>query len=132
MAGNYWVKLYQEILDDPKIGRLRVSLKWRFVECLLVAGENGEDGLLPETADMAWRLRADAEMLETDLTELGAGGLLDMVDGRWRVTKFKTRQEPSKAALRMRRYRERKKEAKKEANKIPKVTHKVDAKVMRK
>jgi hypothetical protein len=116
MANNYWIKLYHEILDDAKVGRLRVALKWRFVECLLVAGENGNDGLLPETADLAWRLRCDAEKLETDLTELSDVGLLNRVDGQWLVVKFKQRQEPSKAAQRMRRYRQRKKEAKKETN----------------
>jgi hypothetical protein len=113
MPGNYWVKLYQDILDDPKIGRLRVELKWRFIECLLVAGENGEEGILPTAQDMAWRLRYNFEQLETDLGELAEAGLIDMVDGRWRVTKFKKRQEPSKAALKQRRYRQRKKEAEK-------------------
>jgi hypothetical protein len=113
MPGNYWVKLYQDILDDPKIGRLRVELKWRFIECLLVAGENGEEGILPTAQDMAWRLRYNFEQLETDLGELAEAGLIDMVDGRWRVTKFRQRQEPSKAALKQRRYRQRKKEAEK-------------------
>jgi hypothetical protein len=114
MAGKYWIKLYHEILDDPKMGRLRVALRWRFIECLLVAGENGNDGFLPDTEDLAWRLRCEPEKLETDLVELANTGLLNRVDGQWLVVKFKVRQDPSKAAMRMRRYRQRKKEAKKE------------------
>lgn len=110
--GNYWIKLYHEILDDPKIGRLRVPLKWRFVECLLVAGELGNEGLLPAIEDLAWRLRCSPDNLETDLNDLAAAGLLDITEGQWNVTKFKKRQEPSQAAIRMRRYRKRKKEEK--------------------
>lgn len=87
MASNYWIKLYHEILDDDKIGMLRTTLKWRFVECLLVAGERDKEGRLPELAKMAWRLRCDAEKLETDLNELGDAGLLDLVDGCWNVTR---------------------------------------------
>ena len=114
MTTNYWIKLYCELLDDDKMGMLRTPLKWRFIECLLVAGEKGNGGLLPKTTNLAWRLRCDPEKLETDLSELGDTGLLDLVNGQWHVTKFKVRQEPSPTALRMREYRKRKKEAKKE------------------
>ena len=112
MATNYWIKLYHEILDDTKIGMLRVALKWRFVECLLAAGEYAKGGELPITAKLAWRLRCDPEQLESELSELGDAGLLDLVDGIWHVTKFEKRQEPSGAAKRMREYRKRKKEEK--------------------
>jgi len=112
MATNYWIKLYHEILDDTKIGMLRVALKWRFVECLLAAGEYSQGGELPITTKLAWRLRCDPEQLESELSELGDAGLLDLVDGSWHVTKFEKRQEPSGAAKRMREYRKRKKEDK--------------------
>ena len=107
---NYWIKLYHEILDDTKVGMLRTPLKWRFIECLLVAGENGQDGALPELNKIAWRLRANIDKLETDLNELGDAGLLDLVDGKWNVPKFKKRQEPSASAKRQAAYRKRKKE----------------------
>ncbi len=84
MASKYWIKLYHEVLDDPKIGRLRVALKWRFIECLLVAGD---DGILPQIDDMAWRVRADVEELETDLNELSDAGLLNRVAGDWQVNR---------------------------------------------
>ncbi len=114
MASNYWIKLYHELLDDDKIGMLRVPIKWRFIECLLVAGEREEAGTLPDLTRLAWRLRCNPEKLETDLSELGDAGLLNLVDGQWQVTKFQDRQAPSAAASRQRKYRERKKEAKKE------------------
>ena len=111
MAAKYWLKLYYEMLDDPKIGQLRPALRWRFVECLLVAGECDEDGYLPPVAQYAWRVRADVETVETDFVQLAEGGLLSQNDGRWLVTKFAERQAPVDAAERMRRYRDRQKKA---------------------
>ena len=110
MSVNYWIKLYCELLDDLKVGRLSVTLKWRFVECLLVAGENGDGGVLPLMSDMSWRLRSDPAKLKIDLIALGDAGLLALEGDRWRVKKFSARQKPSKAALRQREYRKRKKE----------------------
>lgn len=109
MAAKYWLKLYYEMLDDPKIGRLSPAMKWRFVECLLVAGENDEDGLLPEVGEMAWRVREDGERYETELNELAKAGLLSKVDGRYLVTNYSTRQAAASGAERVAKYRERQK-----------------------
>jgi len=93
-----WIKLYTEMLDDPKIGLLSVELRWRFVELLLLAGECDEDGLLlisekPMTVpDMAWRLRADEQVLGTELEELQQAGLIDFKDSTWYIVKFSERQ----------------------------------------
>jgi len=107
MASKYWLKLYYEILDDPKMGKLRPSTKWRFIECLLVAGERDEGGFLPGLDELAWRIRADREQLEKDMLDLAEADILKMVDGRWLVVKFAERQAPVSDAERMRRYRER-------------------------
>lgn len=111
MAAKYWLKLYYEILDDPKLAMLRPATKWRFVECLLVAGECDDNGFIPDTPQLAWRIRADAEQLETDLLELVKAGLLQKADGRWFVVKFAERQAPVSDAERMRRFRERQQKA---------------------
>ncbi len=108
MAAKYWLKLYYEMLDDPKIGQLRPALRWRFVECLLVAGECADDGALPAPAEYAWRVRGNTEEVETDFVQLSEAGLLSQVDGRWIVTKFAERQAPVSGAERVARYRERK------------------------
>ena len=65
MAAKYWLKLYYDILDDPKIGTLRAAVRWRFVECLLVAGECDDNGYIPDVQEYAWRVRADASMAST-------------------------------------------------------------------
>ena len=54
-----WIKLYLEILDDMEFGELPEFMKWRAIELFLVAGENGDDGLLPSVKRLAWRLRLD-------------------------------------------------------------------------
>lgn len=119
MASKYWIKLYHEILDDPKMGRLRDRLWRRVIECFLLAGELEEDGWLPPLADMAWRLRADAEQLETELAELAAVGILEMREGRWFVSKFAERQAALSGAERMARLRERKRKQEYYAGETP-------------
>jgi hypothetical protein len=109
---THWIKLYVEMLDDPKIGLLPDSIKWRFTSALLMAGELNEDGYLPDIDEMAWRLRVPPETLQSEMRMLAGRGLVELRlhdDGseRWFITKFKTRQDPSKNALRQRSWRER-------------------------
>lgn len=118
MATNYWLKLYHDIIRDHKIGRLPVNLKWRFVECLVLAGEVHEDGYLPPVEQMAWELRCDEVTLKSDLGQLAMAELLEIrqwddVTERWFVSNFSKRQAPSDAALRMREYRKKKRKEKK-------------------
>jgi hypothetical protein len=70
MTASHWIKLYTEILHDPKVNLMGEHLCWRMVQLFLLAGDKNQDGILPPLADMAWILRVDAEQLETDLIEL--------------------------------------------------------------
>ncbi len=94
-----WIKLYTDILDDTKIGRLDAATKWRFVALCVLAGEcdaegylvNGDESLTVD--DMAWRLRENTEELGTALAALESIGLLTRDDdGTWFVTSFSKRQ----------------------------------------
>lgn len=108
MASKYWLKLYHEILDDVKVCRLPDSSYRRFIECLLLAGELGEDGLLPEIEVMAWRLRIDEKTCQQDMSRLALAGIVHLDESnRWVVTKFAERQAPVSDKERMRRMRER-------------------------
>ena len=80
MASRYWIKLYHEILDDPKMGRLPHALFRRAIEFFLMAGEYGRDGGLPALADIAWRLRADE--IEPSGADGGPGGAEHSQPGR--------------------------------------------------
>ena len=108
MASNYWIKLYHEILHDPKMGRLPDPLWRRFVELCLLAGEHDADGILPDVPDMAWTLRMNEEQLAADLHELEAAGFVHRNGDGWIVTNFSKRQSPVSSAERVARYRERK------------------------
>jgi len=109
MASFYWIKLYTEILRDPKMCRLSDRLYRRVVESFLLAGEVERDGVLPPVGDMAWILRLDEGELVQDLETLEKTGILSrMDDGAWCVTNFAERQAAVPVDERMRRMRDRK------------------------
>lgn len=93
MRSPYWIKLYQEVLNDPKMGRLPDRLWRRVIECFLLAGEQRDGGYLPSLEDMAWTLRCDAEQLEGELSQIAEKtGIVEKRDGRWFVVHFEARQ----------------------------------------
>jgi hypothetical protein len=107
MATKYWIKLYHEILDDPKMGRLPDALFRRTIKLFLIAGDFNRGGELPPLADMAWRLRADEPALYAQMEDLEALNILSRdADGGWRVVHFRERQEAAPIAERVRRHRE--------------------------
>jgi len=111
MASNYWIKLYHEILDDPKMGRLDDHLFRRVVELLLIAGETDKGGVLPPIVDIAWRLRIPENEVQEYLDELLEIDFVHIDDDAWIITKFADRQAPVCPAERKRRQRVRDKKA---------------------
>lgn len=114
MGATYWVKLYHEVLNDPKMGRLTDRLWRRVIECFLLAGEQGEGGYLPSVEDMAWTLRCDAGRLEAELAQIAEKtGIVEKrttdVPGqvRWFVVNFEARQAAVAPAERKARQRAR-------------------------
>ncbi|GIV86593.1 MAG: hypothetical protein KatS3mg054_0622 [Chloroflexus sp.] len=107
--GDYWVKLYTEILDDPKMGTLTDRQWRRVIELFLLAGKLCADksGILPETKQLAWMLRMPADELDKDLNELTSTGIIQKIETGWLVVNFKKRQEKSDVNERVRRYRSR-------------------------
>ena len=105
MSKRFWIKLYMEILDDDKFGTLPEFIKWRAIELFLVAGENGNDGLLPPVARLAWRLRLDEVKIAETLSALTQVGVVHETPEGWVVTNFAKRQAAVPAAERMRRSR---------------------------
>lgn len=101
-----WIKLYLEILDDPKMGRLSDHLWRRVVEFFLLAGKKGEDGELPTVDEISWILHASHDDVEQDLTALEKVGIVSRQETGWFVTAFKKRQY-SESYERVKRYRER-------------------------
>jgi len=106
MGSTYWIKLYHEILNDPKMGRLGDRLWRRVIECFLLAGQQAEGGYLPAVEDMAWTLRCAADELEAELAEIAQRtGILAKRDGRWFVVNFAARQAAVPSTERVRAHR---------------------------
>ncbi len=109
MASRYWIKLWLEILDDPKMGKMPDWLWRRTIELFLLAGENGNDGELPSVSDMAWRLRSEEPKLSETLRALERVGVVEpLPDGKWKVKNFAKRNEALSGAERMSLLREKK------------------------
>jgi len=108
MASNYWIKLYHETLDDPKMGRLTDRQYRRVIELFLLAGDYEHDGLLPSLKDITFRLRSP-EGLEEDLEVLQEIGILSINDqDRYYITRWEERQGPMSNQERQARFRDSK------------------------
>ena len=102
-----WIKLYIGMIGNPVMGLLPDWLWRRAIELFLLAGENGDDGLLPPVRDMAWRLRTSEEKLTEALQALSQVGVVHETPQGWVVTNFKKRQAALTEAERAGRYRAR-------------------------
>jgi DNA-binding transcriptional regulator YhcF (GntR family) len=108
MASYSWIKLYHDILNDPKMGRLSDSAFRRCIQLFLLAGENPDrDGRLPSIADMAWTLRVSDEQMAADWAELEKAGIVALVDGEPLVVNFEKRQQALSGTERSRESRKR-------------------------
>lgn len=106
MASNYWIKLYHEMLDEPKVGRLTDSQFRLTINLFLLAGDYEQDGYLPPIDDIRWRLR-DPQNFDDDLQVLKDCGIISVEDDILLVEHFAERQGAMTAEERSRRRRER-------------------------
>lgn len=105
-----WIRLYVEVLDDPKVGMLPAHLKWPWVEFLLLTEKSG--GALPTMARMAYMLRRDQASIQADLDGLVAAGLIDKdKDGTLTPHNWGGRQFRDTNADRQRRFKDKRKKA---------------------
>lgn len=107
-SSKYWIKLYHDILDDPKMGTMSDRLWRRTIELFLVAGECAMGGHLPKTEELTYRLfRVDHDdQFMEDLAALEKKGIVTRENGVYRITKWEKRQGPMSSTERTRRYRE--------------------------
>lgn len=109
MASYYWIKLYDEILDDPKMGRLSDGAFRLCINLFLMANrQEARDGSLPDVEDIAWTLRLSNETAQQYLAELERAGIVAINDGDLVVTNFEKRQAAVTVNDRVKQYRERK------------------------
>lgn len=108
----YWIKLYHEVLDDPKMAMLPDRLWRRVIELFLLAGKTGKTGYLPDARQIAWCLRLPIDEVEKDLTEIERLGIIRREENGWLVVNFISRQSPLRDADRKTMQREREKKEK--------------------
>ena len=116
MASYTWIKLYIEILDDPKVGMLPDAMKWRMVQLFLVARERNKDGLLGSISQVAWRLRVSEDDLIISMKTLADNGIVKDTPDGWMVINFVKRQAPVAGKDRVGAFRERNKDVTKSYN----------------
>lgn len=109
MSSFYWIKLYHEILDDPKMALLPDRLWRRTIELFVLAGRHDKDGLIPDTRSIAWELRLSTDDLEMDLKQIEATGIIQRVSNGWLIVNFEKRQSAVSGAKRVQQHRERQK-----------------------
>lgn len=95
--GRNWIKLYTDMLSDPKVGKLSLRAFKAFIFALLLAGchdDTDADGRLTgyvgTAADLAHVLRRCARAVETDLAEIG--DVMERREDRLYVVHFAERQ----------------------------------------
>lgn len=120
MPSMPWVKLWTEMLDDVKLAELTDVQKWRFVQLVLLAGECDAAGALVTGdsrmthAQIAWKLRCDKNLLDSDIEKLVEVGLITD-DGVVQVAKFAERQGPTQEEKR-KKWAERQQKRRERAN----------------
>lgn len=100
-----WFRLYDDLLDDPKVQRLSPELFKTWVNLMCVASKTG--GKLPTASDIAFRLRISEQDAEQRISDLVLAGLLDIQpDKSFEVHGWRQRQCPSDTSTgRMRKLR---------------------------
>lgn len=114
---RYWVKLWTEMLDDPKMGRLTDRQHRLCTNLFCLAGIIDDNGRLLDTTDIAYKVRRDVDSVAEDLSALAAVHIVEQVDGAWHLVHFDKRNErppsaePEAVRERVSRYREKKRES---------------------
>jgi hypothetical protein len=79
--GMQWLRLYNDVLDDPKVQRLPPELFKHWINLLCLANQGTPRGRIPnQLEDLAFRLRLDDVTTARVLAKLQAVGLLDFID----------------------------------------------------
>jgi hypothetical protein len=103
-----WFRLYDELLDDPKVQRLSGEDFKAWVNILCLSSRNA--GTLPPAKDIAFSLRLDVRKTTAMLERLKDAGLIDEVGGGLSPHKWGERQYKSDVSTdRVKAFRQRKK-----------------------
>lgn len=111
--GDSWLRLHTDILDNPKIRELPLSLLAHWVLTMVVAKKHG--GVLPSIERFAFEMRISKTSAKQVIDKLCKASLIDTNDGvltmhdweYWQFESGTSEKQKTSAALRMKRFRER-------------------------
>lgn len=89
-----WLRLYDDLVDDPKVQRLPGDLFKALINLWCITSQN--DGALPPTADIAFKLRISVAKVEATIAGLRNAGLIDddgngnLAPHNWNGRQFKS------------------------------------------
>lgn len=99
-----WFRLYDDLINDPKILKLPEATRWQWVAVLCIASKNGGD--LPSLEDMAIQLRVTTARATEIITALVKAGLLDKTETGFAPHNWQGRQYKSDVSTeRVKRFR---------------------------
>lgn len=105
---NYWFRVYNSMVDDPKVQQLPDALFKALINLWCLASQN--DGVLPPSGDVAFKLRVNLSKAAEIITKLVRAGLIDNDAGVFRPHNWGSRQFKSDGSTeRVQRFRERQK-----------------------
>lgn len=103
-----WFRMYDELLDDPKVQRLSGDDFKAWVNILCLASRN--NGALPAVEDIGFALRLDLKKISAVVSRLVSCGLLDVEGDRFAPHGWNARQYKSDVSTdRVKQFRKRKK-----------------------
>jgi len=105
-----WFRVYEELVDDPKVQRLDPALFRVLVNLWCLTSAN--HGVLPPIDEVAFKLRMKPQKTQRLLDRLKAEGLIEDDEAgthphNWCGRQYKSDHEDPTAAQRMRRHRNR-------------------------
>lgn len=109
-----WFRVYDDMVDDPKVQRLPPDLFKALVNLWCLASQN--DGILPPAEDISFKLRIKIEKVKQIISALHDAELIDTEEQglrphNWDCRQFKSDVTDPTAPLRQRRYRDKKRNA---------------------
>jgi len=90
-----WLRLWTDIIDDPKVQNLPPGLFKFWINLLCLARQNDVDGVIPSDKEIAFRLRMRSDRCQQYVRALHSRGLIDVTDDtrsphNWGQRQFKS------------------------------------------
>lgn len=104
-----WFRVYNEILDDPKVAKMDGETFRCFIFFLAISSEQETEGTINMSVpDISWRIRVPIDVLEMAISYLLRNNILKKEKDSFIITNWKKRQFASdNVGIRVKRFREK-------------------------